>query len=158
MRDTMVTFRLVLTSSLLAAFGYAVYSALGFTARARYFPLAIAVFGVLAGLAAVISTLVAPEKAIESGRKVQDIGALDEESGPQPRAELPYLLWIAAYVLIVWVAGVVIASNLFVIAFLLRVGRWPIWRALVAAALLTGTLYGVTIGLNLRWPVGLLGF
>jgi hypothetical protein len=158
MRETLLTFRLVLTSVLLFVFGYAVYSALDFTARARYFPLAIASFGVVTGVVAVVSTLVAPDKAIESGRKVQDIGALDYDTGPQPTAEFHYLLWILAYVVAVWVAGVVIASNLFVITFLRRVARWPLWRTILAAALLTGALYGVTIVLNLWWPVGLLGF
>lgn len=144
--------RLVFLLLMAGAFAWIAWEAHGFPRLARIFPYTIAVAALTLCLAEVARVLYswwrgkAPPDAADSPGLVKQLPAA-----------LPYLLWIGGYYLAIAMFGFIIASALFVFAFVTIVGklRWP--YAMVGTALLLAGMLLMGDVMNLYWPQGLLG-
>lgn len=119
--------------------------ALGFPARARVYPVTVAV-------AALVLALL---EASRVGRR--DVSEPEMAVAAPPLADdlrraVPFAAWGIGFYLAVWVVGMVTGSVIFVTLFLNRQGRmrWP--AALAAGAAVGVALIGLGLWLDLRWP------
>lgn len=129
---------------------WAAWEARTFPPRARIFPQTVALAGLALTLAAVLRELVAARRTEPR-----------DGSPPRPflrhlRAAAPYLGWIGAYYLGIWLVGFPAASGLFVFLFLLRVAGLPRTRAVGAAVAVVAVLLALAMVLNLAWPEAVL--
>lgn len=128
-----------------------------FRPRAAYFPVAasgiIVVFGTL--------QLVQDLRNLIKGRPVV-IPGLDVESlifGLGARGLLPalrYIAWFVAYAAMIYVAGVLVGSLVFVLLFLLTEARWSALGSVVGSLGITLMAAVMIRGLELRVPRTLL--
>jgi hypothetical protein len=134
--------RLVLNVFMLLVFVVALVMALDFPDRASYFPLAVSGAGALVVVTTTMSDI------LTLGRH----GRLPVDR-TQARRSARYLLWIAGYLVLIFIAGLMGATAIFLAAFLrLEAGlRWWVIGVCIAA-MLTG-LYIISFALNLAWPV-----
>jgi hypothetical protein len=139
-------------------FAWAGWQAASFPPRARIFPQTVAWAALLLALIEISKSMIVrmrrgAGKTIAQG-ETEDTGraALRE----QLVAGAPYLLWIVAYYVGIYLLGFFVASGVFVLLFLNRVGqvRWPV--AVVATAPLLAALFLLGSAMNLSWPGGLL--
>ena len=80
-----------------------------------------------------------------------------DESGAGPIGrELQQFLLIAGYLVLIWLAGFLLASLLFLIAFLTGIARMRVLPAVAYTALVLGFFQLVSTALNLRWAPGLI--
>lgn len=85
------------------------------------------------------------------------VGAHSAEQVPAPGSLVRYLLWVLGYYAVIWVAGLVVGSGLFVAGFLYREARARVWTAVVAGALTVGALFGLGRVLRLEWISSVFG-
>ena len=71
-------------------------------------------------------------------------------------AGLPYLLWIGGFYLLIYLAGFLVASCVFVFLFLTLVGKMRWHTACGAALSLVVALLFLRRVMSLTWPTGLL--
>lgn len=149
--------RLVITV-LAILFGIWAYTvASDFRPRASYFPLAasgmIVVFGTL--------QLGLDLRNYFFGRPVV-IPGLDVESpifGLGSKGLIPalrYVSWFIVYMALMYVTGVLVASVVFILVFLLLEARWPLGRAVLLSVGVTLAVSLMIRGLGLRVPRTLL--
>ncbi len=145
--------QIVALGILLLVFGGAAVASLGFPPRARTYPLVVGVVGVLITawelLAFHSRARSGPvQPSLPGDREVMRPATIGEQF---PRV-LPFLIWIGGYLVAVWVAGLVVASGLFVGVFLSREGRVRWHTAVLAGAGIIILLVVLGNVLGLRWP------
>ena len=106
---------------LLIVFAYAAWDSMSFPTKAQTYPRTVA-------LAAIVVTLIELVLYTLSTRKQKPVDAADDVGvfTPQFMKILPYLIWLVVFFIVIYLIGIVLASGLFVFAFLLREGkmRW----------------------------------
>jgi TctA family transporter len=134
------------TIGLLGLFAYAWWAGRGFLAGSSLMPLAAAMLGTV--LCAVQLVLEVRGRSVPVGDD-EDVGDPADPSsrGAVPRA-LRYLAGIAGYTALIWVVGFRFASALWVLGFMLLVGRMR-WT--------TAVLYVAAIIIGLEMLAGVLG-
>lgn len=135
---------LVLVGGLL---GWVVVESSSFPSKAGVYPWAVGVLGVVLVVVEIILTLTRKSKASEDVDEVSQLGVVNVLGKVGP-----YLLWLAGYYLLIYLFGLVVASALFVFAFLSLVAKARWYLALGAAGVLVAFLLGVSELLNLYWP------
>jgi hypothetical protein len=145
--------RLVVTVITVLVAGWAIAQATDFRPLAAYFPLAAAAMIVLFGTI----QLAIDVRNFAKGRAVV-IPGLDVESPIHGRGfaglvpALKYMGWFVGFALAFWLAGIFVASLLFMVAFLRIEARWG-WVAVgVAAVGMTGAALVMVRGLGLALP------
>lgn len=137
--------RLLLLVGIGLLFGAAAWTARGFPFRARVFPMTVGGVGVLVTLAAFVREW------------MRDPGP-ETVAGPGDRADLlRYLGWVLGYYVLIWLAGFVIASGVFVAAFLLREARARPWAATLGGVVTGAALWALGAILRLQWIPGRFG-
>ena len=157
-KDPMWDVARIVITVLAIIFGVWAYSvASDFRPRAAYFPVAAAGIVVVFGSIQLIQDL----RNYFAGRPVV-IPGLDVESpifGLGSKGLLPalrYISWFVAYAVLMYVTGVLVASFVFVLVFLLLEARWRFGGATLLAI---GVTFGAALmirGLELRVPRTLL--
>ena len=127
-------------------FAAAAWTAQSFPPRARIFPQVVAVGGFLLGLLAAARGFAGKGTLMEE-RPGHFLGHL--------RKAAPFLMWLMAYYVGIYLVGLLLASGLFVAAFLAREGRVRPYRAMIGGALMSGFLLLIGNVVGLDWPVGL---
>ncbi len=148
-------------------FGLAAYTSFGFHRLAMYFPFAVSVIGlILSGV--YVLKLVVTRRRVDAESSSSESGA--GPVGPESTAEfsgdavseirkaLPYLAWFIGYILLISLVGVVVASALFLAAFLLREARMRWWGVLISVVSTLVILFAFSSVMRLYWPRNLLGF
>ena len=130
---------------LLVIFGWAAYESLEFPTQAQTFPYMVA-------SAAVIMVII---EAIAYGISIAR--GKDEDTGEGSISKkiggiLPYLLWLGGYYAAIYVVGMVFASGLFVLLFLIFPGKMKWYYALLAAVLVIAFLISMEDVMSLKWP------
>lgn len=152
--------RLIFLGLVALVFSWAGWEALSFPSRARIFPQTVAFAALALALIEVARTLIAWRRgrtqamppAEQKGRGESKRSTLHE----QVVAGAPYVLWIAAYYMGIYLVGFVVASGVFVFLFLTRVGRVRWLAAVGATAPLLAAMLAVGTAMNLSWPTGLI--
>ncbi len=157
--------RISMDFGVLVLFAWMFLVAMDFARMARYFPLSIsAAATVLAAINLAVDLrrvrtrgTALDEAASQESRSLESGTTSTDEAARQFRATLRYLTWILGYVAAVAIAGMLVATAVFLIAFLLVEAKTRWWLALVGSAAALGVLIAVSSVLNLRWPPNLLG-
>lgn len=68
----------------------------------------------------------------------------------------PYIIWILGFYLLIYIVGFVIASGIFVFAFLLTQAKLRWYFALISAAIVVAGILFLGDLLSLKWPFGLI--
>ena len=68
----------------------------------------------------------------------------------------PYIFWILGYYLLIFVFGFIIASALFIVAFLISYGKMRWYMAVLATVVVVALVFFLGDILSLRWPNGLI--
>lgn len=137
----------------LVLFAWAAYEALNFPTQAQTFPRSVA----LVAVAIVLLEMVAFFFTARGDSSSVDTGA-EEDAVPADsiRARfsgiLPYLLWIGAFYVGIYLIGMVAASGIFMLLFLLLPGKMKWYYALLAAILTVIFLITMEDVMSLRWP------
>lgn len=130
-------------------FGAAFILAKQFPATAQKFPNALLITGlgftVLHLIRALLSKNTYP-------KDVTDKGIANQFS-----KITPYIIWIIGYYLLIFCFGLVIASALFVIAFLIRQANMAWYYSVFSAFIVVTLMLFIGKLLSLKWPFGLLG-
>ena len=160
-------------------FAWTGWQALEFARLARYMPAAMSGIGVVIGVLTVTTDLLnwrrqgvaaagdVPETAALHGAEQREIaireGELDPEAEGTPEdprriAQRSVMMfgWVAGYVLAIWVLGILVASALFLLVFLLVVARSGWVLPVVGTVLMLLGMVVLSEALNLHWPPYLL--
>ncbi|APX92457.1 hypothetical protein BWR19_05605 [Halomonas sp. 1513] len=137
----------------------ALYMAAGYPFNARLMPqvVAIAVLALLS-VEAVLTVrrfrgAQASDTAAPEGQHVGDTGN-EPLWGAKFRRTAPYLAWLAALYVGIYLIGLMASAALFTVAFCRLVGKMSWLASLIGVALLMAALFGLTEAFNMRWPVG----
>jgi hypothetical protein len=132
-----------------AVFVWVVLEARSFPSKAGLYPWAVGILGLVLAAVEIGLTITRKSKPMEGEPQFQgDDGGLMRGV----RQAFPYMLWLGAYYVLIYLLGLVVASGLFIVAFLSLVGKLRWFVALGGAALLVLFLLGVSELLNLYWP------
>jgi hypothetical protein len=160
-------------------FAWTGWQALEFARLARYLPVAMSGLGVVIGILTVTTDVLnyrrqgaaaagdVPETAALHGAEQRELaireGELDpdaEDTPEDPRriAQRSVMMfgWVAGYALAIWVLGILAASALFLLVFLLVVARSGWVLPVVGTALMLLAMVVLSEALNLYWPSYLL--
>lgn len=143
---------LLLPAFFAAIFLFAAFDSLSFPFLAQIFPLAAA----LAGLAILLAELLwLNPRAPVAGPFGEDASDGDAFLD-RVKAGVPYLAWILGYYVLIYLAGFLVATALFIFLFLRHVARLRIAFALFGATAAVGAVYVFGAVLSLKWPEGIL--
>ncbi|SDL02838.1 hypothetical protein SAMN05192555_102216 [Franzmannia pantelleriensis] len=139
--------------------GAALYMATGYPFTARLMPQVVAI-AVLALLSVEsVLTVRRYRAARRSGDPASD-GEHVGDTGNEPvwgakfRRTAPYLGWLAALYLGIYLIGLTASAAIFTVAFCRLVGKMSWLAALLGTGLLMAALFGLSEAFNMRWPVG----
>ena len=71
------------------------------------------------------------------------------------RSISPYILWLLAYFVLIWLIGLIIASGLFALLFLLLVARMKPWEAVLGGLAAAAVVFLIADLLSLALPQAL---
>lgn len=144
-----------LTVVVLAICATAFAIATGFVpATTRYFPLIASAAGMAAALADLAKRALAARRTRGSA-EAGPAEAVNQAANAPPAAILGYAAWFFGYLLAIWLIGLVVASGLFVAAFLWREAKMRWWAALLSGAIVVGLVILAGNVFYIRWPASL---
>jgi len=126
-------------------------------ATTRYFPL------IASGVCIVVTLIDLARRALAAKRphrtssaSVQGQGdLLNEAADAPPAAILKYACWFFGFLVGIWLVSLVVASGLFVAAFLWREAKARWWTALLSGAVVIGLVILAGNVFHIRWPASL---
>ena len=126
-------------------------------ATTRYFPLIVSAACIVVALADLGRRALAGRQA----RRVDDAsmaeaGLLNQAASAPPGAIVKYALWFFGFLAAIWLVSLVVASGLFVAAFLWREAKARWWTALLSGAIVIGLVILAGNVFHIRWPASLL--
>jgi hypothetical protein len=130
----------------------AAWNAQTFPDRARIFPQLIAVLALVLCAIELIRQIVRGRAGVGATAEVAE---RSRTWASQFRLGIPYLTWIGALYLAMYLFGFVAASFVFVALFLRRVASLSWVRSVTSSALLVTLLLVLGRFLHMVWPVGL---
>lgn len=140
----------------------------GFQALARYFPLTAASLGVVIGLGSLAQDVVRWRSGAERQTDLLSTTAVIPEAGeasedePLPFAQTVkisayYMAWIIAYVVAIWLIGLIASSAVFLLLFLRLEARLSYTRTVICAVAVVLFLYYFGGFMDLHWPDSIVG-
>lgn len=161
--NTVASSRTIFAGVLILVFAYALTQALDFSRTAAYFPVAVAIAGLMAAGGLLFSDglrlirgRVRHEESNEAGTREgsNETGAPTGMSPTgQSAAVFGWLVWILSYVVALWLFGMEIGTLVFLVASLRWIARAPWWGYVVAVGVVALLWYAALI-FALEWPVG----
>jgi hypothetical protein len=130
-------------------------------ATTRYFPLIVSAAGIVVALADLARRGLAARRA-RSGEAPAVAGQpepgdfLNEAASAPPAAILRYAAWFFGYLAGIWLVSLIVASGLFVAAFLWREARMRWWAAILSGVVVVGLVILAGKVFYIRWPASLL--
>jgi len=123
-------------------------------ATTRYFPL------IISAACVVIALLDLARRGFKSGQirraAVSQEGELvNAAASAPPTAILKYALWFFGLLVGIWLVSLVVASGLFVAAFLWREAKLRWWSALLSGVIVVGLVILAGNVFHIRWPASL---
>ena len=137
-------------------FSFAAYTSMSFHRLAMYFPFAVSVLGViLSGF--YVGKLLIKRRRQTSSAAGEPAAEISTDAASEIRKALPYLAWFIGYILLIALAGIVVASAIFLAAFLYREARMRWWGVLISVVSTLVILFTFSGVMRLYWPRNLLG-
>lgn len=126
-------------------------------ATTRYFPVIVSAACILVALANLA------QRALETRRargaadaKAESLkGGAINQANESPMAILRYAAWFFGYLVGIWLIGLIVASGIFVAAFLWREAKLRWWPALLSGAIVIGLVILAAEVFLIRWPSSL---
>lgn len=156
--------RLAFSGLLVLLFVFLTWEAVDFPARARYMPLTFGILGGVLSLVDMVTTTVRARRVGRSEARLHRESASRKRDTPReapPELEskasaLPYVAWVLAYLVFLWVGGAYGGSIIWLASFL-RIENKSRWQFVLAACTAAGVLiWAMQMFLGLRWPNSLL--
>lgn len=147
-----------LTVVVLAICAAAFVIATGFVpATTRYFPLIISAACIVAALADLGRRALANGQARRVGGSMPEgTDLLNKAASAPPGAIVKYALWFFGFLVGIWLVSLVLASGLFVAAFLWREAKARWWTSLLSGVIVIGLVILAGNVFHIRWPASLL--
>ena len=120
-----------------------------FPATAQKFPNALLLTGLAFSVLHMLRILI--------DRKSYPANVTDKGITAQFKKIAPYIFWILGYYLLIYLVGLVLASAIFVIAFLIRNTTMQWYYTIFSAFMVVTLMLFIGKLLSLKWPFGLLG-
>ncbi|MBD3898104.1 hypothetical protein IEI94_19815 [Halomonas sp. ML-15] len=137
----------------------ALYMSAGYPFNARLMPQVVAI-AVLVLLSVEGVLTVRRSRASRASGDAEAGGEHIGDTGNEPvwgakfRRSAPYMAWLAALYLGIYLIGLMASAAIFTAAFCRLVGKMSWLATLIGTALLMAALFGLTEAFNMRWPVG----
>ncbi|MDR5904325.1 hypothetical protein [Franzmannia qiaohouensis] len=150
---------LLLIAVLAGVMVVALHMAAGYPFNARLMPQVVAIaMLVLLSVEGVLTVrraraYRAKEASPAGGEHIGDTG-YEPLWGAKFRRTAPYLAWLAALYLGIYLIGLMASAAIFTVAFCRLVGKMSWLATLIGVALLMAALFGLSEAFNMRWPVG----
>ncbi|PPA69121.1 tripartite tricarboxylate transporter TctB family protein [Jeotgalibacillus proteolyticus] len=144
---TKQTLNVIFTTCLFITFTWAAVSALAFSRLAQFFPLYVSIIGsIVSGiyLATEIFKLVKQKEKVEQSRVLI-------------LKPLIYTCWVAGYIGIIYLAGLFLATAIYLVAFLLIESKFSLFKAVYSTGIALVIMTVVSNLLKIAWPQGLIG-
>ncbi len=138
-------------------FFFAAWQAIDFPRLAQTFPLFVTIGGLLLTIIEFGRTFYHCRSRSKSSPRDDDPNYPSDTASISenlPKA-FPYLLWLGGYYIGIFLVGFVIASGLFIVLFLVFIGRARFWVSLAGAGLLITGILVLGRLLGLLWPSGI---
>ena len=139
-----------------ALFAYVAIASQGFVRTARVFPQVIGTAMLILTVVEIVSYWRAVRREAREGEGPR--GPV-EEPGPSVaeglRQTWPYILWIIAYFVLIYLVGFVVASAVFVALSVWLIGRLEWYWAFGSTVVLIAGLLIMAQALSLEWPTGI---
>ncbi|MET3699861.1 tripartite tricarboxylate transporter TctB family protein [Bacillus oleivorans] len=145
-----VHYSLIFSVFLFLLFSYGALESSSFSKLAKFFPLYIAIAGVVLTLILVIVNIVKVVK--EKEKKADQSG---DQTGEKEGSNLKYMLWIIGYVFLIWLIGFLAATTLFLILFLHIESKFKTLYIALSLVLTHGVIFVFSNAINLYWPAGI---
>lgn len=142
------TLELLFTAFLFLLFSVAMFDAMTFSKLARFFPLYISVAGTVLSLIYLIRQIVTIIRN-------KGITGSDIISFSRP---LRYIGWILAYLLLIYIAGLLPATSIFLFSFLILESGMNTIRSGISVIVVLVAISSLSSALGIYWPTNLLGF
>lgn len=145
-----------LTILMLAICAVAFVIATGFVpATTRFFPV------IISAACIVVALVDLGRRGLASARSGQTAGGaggelLNTAASAPPAAILRYAAWFFGYLAAIWLVSLIVASGLFVAAFLWREAKMRWWAALLSGAIVVGLVIFAGNVFHIRWPASLI--
>lgn len=141
----------------------------GFPSLARYFPLTAAGLGLVIGLASLAQDVARWRSGatrrtdlLSAAPAIPEPGEESEQAAPSfaqtVRISAYYMAWIVAYVVGIWLIGLIAASAIFLLLFLRLEARLSYVRTVLCAVAVVLFLYYFGGFMDLHWPDSIVGF
>ncbi|MGV2619811.1 UNVERIFIED_CONTAM: tripartite tricarboxylate transporter TctB family protein [Halobacillus marinus] len=134
------------TIFLFALFTWAAITALSFSRLAQFFPIYVSTAGSIVTGLYLCSEIIKYVK--QKDKKHQKVLIV------QP---LIYLAWIVGYVIMIYIIGVLAASAVFLMTFLVKESRFTIGKAAYSTGITIVALIVLSSFMKIAWPESLLG-
>ncbi|ALA52232.1 tripartite tricarboxylate transporter TctB family protein [Shouchella clausii] len=135
------------TSFLMLVFGFAVFGALQFSRLAQFFPLYVSIAGTVCTAIYLVVLIIRYRKEnASSSRAVVSIAR-----------PLRYMAWLLGYIAFIYLVGMLIATSLFLVAFLMFESKMPFIKTALSVAIVLIGISAASSLLGVYWPTNLLG-
>jgi hypothetical protein len=148
--------RILFSLFLIGLAAYAVYSAWGWTFKARLFPLSVSIPLIVLAAAQLLLDLFGKAETASGPAVELEFGA-DVPPDIARRRVINIVIWIAGFIMLVFLLGFPIAVPLFIFSYLALQSRLGWWQSACLTAMAWGFFYGVFERLiHLRFEDGLI--
>lgn len=139
---------LTFSAFLFILFTFAMLEALTFSKLAQFFPLYISIAGSVLTLIYLITQLIDLYKQKTADGQKVEIPILKP---------LRYIGWILGYLLLIYIAGMLIATALFLLVFLKVESNLTLLQTIISVTIILVGILIISPALNIYWPTNLLG-
>jgi len=133
---------------MLLFFIYTAIEATTFRELASYFPLYLSILAIVMMTIEIIRQIISIKKGKEEEK--------GEVMHPNIGAALKYMGIIILYAVLVYIIGMVIATAIYVFAFLLLIAKMKWWKAALITGILIAAIVTFANVMNLYWPKSLI--
>lgn len=141
---------ILFTSFLFILFCLMALEANTFVDKAKFFPFFVAIGAAFLSFVSIIL------QTIDFRKGSKDKQSDEEESG-ELKEVLRYVFWIVGFIALIYIIGLMLATIIFLLVFLLIESKFRVVTTIFSTALVIGGLLLISNILNLYWPTGLLG-
>lgn len=139
---------LTFSAFLFILFTLSMIEALTFSKLAQFFPLYISIAGSVLTLIYLITQLIDLYKQKTADGQKVEIPILKP---------LRYIGWILGYLLLIYIAGMLIATALFLLVFLKVESNLTLLQTIISVTIILVGILIISPALNIYWPTNLLG-
>lgn len=140
---------ILFTICLMLVFSYTAWEASSFNRLAQFFPYYLSI---IAAFCCFISGLTQIIVLIKERKKGQSKDIL------QFLAPLRYIGWIFGYVLLIYLVGLMVATGIYLMLFLIIESKIKVWKSLATTVFVLIALSVFSGYLNLYWPSNIMGW